>query len=89
MHQIKKFAVIQQQTEKGWQPLAFMSKKFSNAQSKYSPFDRELLAIYSSKTFSASPRRMNICNLYRSQTAYRAAYLCFQTRSFEKFPPTN
>ena len=44
-------AVIHQQTEKGWQPLAFMSKKFSNAQSKYSPFDRELLAIYSSKIY--------------------------------------
>lgn len=39
-------AVIQQQTMEGWQPLAFLSKKLNNAQMKYSPYDRELLAIY-------------------------------------------
>jgi len=40
-------AVIQQYTEEGWQPLAFLSKKLSNAQTKYSPYDQELLAVYS------------------------------------------
>ncbi|KMQ94111.1 gag-pol polyprotein [Lasius niger] len=39
-------AVIQQQIGQEWQPLAFLSKKLNNAQRKYSPYDRELLAIY-------------------------------------------
>jgi len=39
-------AVIQQHTKEGWQPLAFLSKKLNNAQTKYSPYDRELLAVY-------------------------------------------
>ena len=39
-------AVLQQYDEGEWKPLAFFSKKFSNAQSKYSTFGRELLAIY-------------------------------------------
>jgi len=39
-------AVIQQRFGKEWQPLAFMSKKFSPAQKRYSPYNRELLAIY-------------------------------------------
>ena len=38
-------AVLQQYTDGGWQPLAFFSKKFSTAETKYSAFDRELLAI--------------------------------------------
>lgn len=39
-------AVVQQYTREGWQPLAFLSKKLSSAQRQYSPYDRELLAIY-------------------------------------------
>jgi len=39
-------AVIEQLGEKGAQPLAFLSKKLRPAQQKYSPYDRELLAIY-------------------------------------------
>lgn len=39
-------AVLQQRSEKGWQPLAFFSKKLDSAQRKYSTFDRELLAMY-------------------------------------------
>jgi len=39
-------AVVHQENENAWQPLAFMSKKLSQAQTKYSPYDRELLAIY-------------------------------------------
>lgn len=41
-------AVLQQFKEKSWQPLAFFSRKFSPCQQKYSPYDRELLAIYES-----------------------------------------
>lgn len=39
-------AVLQQETEKGWEPLGFFSKKLNDNQTKYSPFDLELLAIY-------------------------------------------
>lgn len=39
-------AAIQQFKNNAWQPLAFFSRKFSPSQRKYSPYDRELLAIY-------------------------------------------
>ena len=39
-------AVIQQRVGDSWQPLAFFSRKFTPAQSKYSTFGRELLAMY-------------------------------------------
>ena len=41
-------AVLQQRTGGAWEPLAFFSRKLSDAQVKYSPYDRELLAIYES-----------------------------------------
>lgn len=40
--------VLQQLMEGNWQPLAFFSRKLSPTQQKYSPYDRELLAIYES-----------------------------------------
>ncbi|GBP51089.1 Transposon Tf2-6 polyprotein [Eumeta japonica] len=39
-------AVLQQYKDKAWEPLAFYSHKLSLAQRNYSPYDRELLAIY-------------------------------------------
>ena len=39
-------AALQQKIGNDWQPLAFFSKKFTPTQTKYSPYDRELLAIY-------------------------------------------
>lgn len=39
-------AVLQQKNGEDWQPLAFYSHKLSGAQTKYSPYDRELLAVY-------------------------------------------
>lgn len=39
-------AVLQQKVNASWQPLSFFSCKFSEAQAKYSAYDRELLAIY-------------------------------------------
>jgi len=39
-------AVIEQVGKEGAQPLAFLSKKLNQTQQKYSPYDRELLAIY-------------------------------------------
>lgn len=41
-------SVLQQLKDGAWQPLAFFSRKFSPCQQKYSPYDRELLAIYES-----------------------------------------
>ncbi|CAK1578763.1 unnamed protein product [Parnassius mnemosyne] len=39
-------AVLQQRKNNCWQPLGFFSRKLSPTQNKYSPYDRELLAIY-------------------------------------------
>ncbi len=39
--------VLQQLENRAWRPLAFFSQKLSPAQSRYSTFDRELLAAYS------------------------------------------
>ena len=39
-------AVLQQYVDGAWKPLAFFSKKLKNAETKYSAFDRELLAIH-------------------------------------------
>ena len=39
-------AVLQQYVHGEWKPLAFFSKRFSEAQVKYSTFGRELLAMY-------------------------------------------
>lgn len=39
-------AVLQQRKNGNWQPLAFYSHKLKPSQQKYSPYDRELLAIY-------------------------------------------
>lgn len=37
--------VLQQSKNRHWQPLAFFSRKLSPSQMKYSPYDRELLAV--------------------------------------------
>lgn len=39
-------AALQQNVSGTWQPLAFFTKKLNPAENKYSPYDRELLAIY-------------------------------------------
>jgi hypothetical protein len=39
-------AVLQQRNNDCWEPLGFFSKKLTAAETKYSAFDRELLAIY-------------------------------------------
>lgn len=38
--------VLQQRIGRDWQPLSFYSHKLSVSQSKYSPYDKELLAVY-------------------------------------------
>ncbi|CAB0029195.1 unnamed protein product [Trichogramma brassicae] len=39
-------AVLEQQTDSGWQALGFFSKKFTSGQRKYAPYDLELTAIF-------------------------------------------
>lgn len=39
-------AALNQFVNNSWQPLAYFSKKFTDAQTRYSTYDRELLAIY-------------------------------------------
>ena len=41
-------AVLQQLLDGSWAPLSFYSRKISDTEKKYSAFDRELLAAYSS-----------------------------------------
>ena len=38
--------VLQQYLNGMWQPLSFFSKKLNPAETRYSAFDRELLAVY-------------------------------------------
>ena len=38
--------VLQQYIDNVWQPLSFFSKKLSPAETRYSAFDGELLAVY-------------------------------------------
>ena len=40
-------AILQQFVGDSWQPLAFFSRELQAAESRYSTFGRELLAIYS------------------------------------------
>ena len=39
-------AVLQQHVDGQWQPISFYSKKLQPAETRYSTFDRDLLAIY-------------------------------------------
>ena len=39
-------AVLQQFVDGAWKPISFFSQKFNKAESKYSAYDRELLAIF-------------------------------------------
>jgi hypothetical protein len=40
-------AALQQWVDISWQPMSFFSRKFLPSQQKYTPYDRELHAIYS------------------------------------------
>ena len=39
-------AVLQQFVNDAWHPISFFSKRMSSTESRYSTFDRELLAVY-------------------------------------------
>ena len=48
---------LNQLIENIWQPLGFFSRKLTKAEKNYSPYDRELLAVFASLKFS--PRQLN------------------------------
>ena len=54
--------VLQQYLNGMWQPLSFFSKKLSPAETRYSAFDRELLAVYATiKHFRHNLEGRNFC----------------------------
>jgi len=73
--------VVQQRRNNCWEPLAFFSKKLNKAETKYSAFDRELLAIYLAIKHFRHMRSKNIRNIYRSQIID----IRFQTKTRKKF----
>ena len=72
-----------QQFNGNWEPLAFFSKKFSPAESRYSAFDRELLAIYLTiKNF----RHMLEARVFTVYTDHKPLTYAFQQK-LEKASP--
>lgn len=70
-------AVLQQRVDNSWQPLAFFSRKLSAAQVKYSPYDRELLAIYESIKYF---RHMLEARDFTVYTDHKPLTFAFHTR---------
>jgi RNase H-like domain found in reverse transcriptase len=60
-------AVLQQQDQQSWRPLAFYSCKLDAAQKKYSAFDRAAGRILGGQTFSFSSRVAAVHHLFRPQ----------------------
>lgn len=69
-------ATLQQQKDGEWEPLAFFSKRLSSSQQKYSPYDRELLAIYEAIKYF---RHMVEAREFTIYTDHRP--ICFAFRS--------
>ena len=57
-------AVLEQLLPDGWQPLAFFSRAFDNAQKKYSTFDRELLAAHAAARHFTYMLDGRLCTLF-------------------------
>lgn len=76
-------AVLQQEVQQELQPLGFFSRKLNSAETKYSTYDRELLAIYSSiKHFSFMIEGRN----FVVYTDHKPLIYAFQQNG-EKFSP--
>ncbi|KAJ2937652.1 hypothetical protein O0L34_g19327 [Tuta absoluta] len=69
--------VLQQLKDNAWQPLAFYSHKLSPSQAKYSPYDRELLAIYESVKYF---RHMLEARHFVIYTDHKPLVYAFQSR---------
>jgi hypothetical protein len=78
-------AVLQQQTQGSWQPLAFFSKKLSATETRYSTFDRELLAALSIFGFSWKV----VLSHFSLITSYWFQQFPMQRRHFLLFNNTN
>lgn len=76
-------ATLQQYTDASWQPLAFFSRKLCPAQQKYSPYDRELLAIYEAVRYF---RHMVEARDFTIYTDHKPLCYAFHNRK-EKCPP--
>lgn len=76
-------AALQQYKDGHWQPLAFFSRKLSPAQQKYSPYDRELLAIYEAVKYF---RHMVEARDFTIYTDHKPLCFAFHTRK-EKCSP--
>lgn len=76
-------AVLQQLSHASWQPLAFFSRKLTPAQQKYSPYDRELLAIYEAIKYF---RHMVEARQFIIYTDHKPICFAFHTRK-EKCSP--
>ena len=70
-------AVLQQRRKAEWQPLAFFSRKLSPSQQKYSPYDRELLAIYEAIKYF---RHMLEARHFDIYTDHKPLIYAFETR---------
>ena len=56
--------VIEQRGPNGWEPLAFFSKKLSDSQQKWSPYDRELHAVHKSVRHFKHMVEGRACTIY-------------------------
>ena len=70
-------AVLQQLKNGSWEPLAFFSRKLTPTQAKYSPYDRELLAIYKSIQYF---RHMLEAKVFTVYTDHKPLTHAFQSR---------
>ena len=76
-------AVLQQQIDGEWHPLSYFSKKLRQAETRYSTFDRELLAVYLSiKHF----RHLVEGHEFHIITDHKPLTLALATSS-DKYPP--
>lgn len=77
-------ATLQQQTDLGWQPLAFFSKKLTESQSVWPAYYRELLAVYSAVQHFRHILEAQHATIY---TDHKPLLYAFKQRR-EKLPPT-
>ncbi|XP_068628033.1 uncharacterized protein [Battus philenor] len=72
-------AVLQQQSrnDRSWEPLAFFSRGLSSSQQKYSPYDRELLAVYESIKYF---RHMLEARVFTVYTDHKPLIYAFHNR---------
>jgi RNase H-like domain found in reverse transcriptase/Reverse transcriptase (RNA-dependent DNA polymerase)/Integrase zinc binding domain/Integrase core domain len=71
-------AALQQSTSKGWEPLAFFSRKLNTAQRNYGAYDRELLAVYEAIRYF---RHMVEARVFTIYTDHKPLIFAFKQKS--------